>query len=76
MSDRVELIDGDGTVIGWCRSMSPPGDRGDRVVVQCDEWVPNATVEVDHRIVPADSNGGIYQTRRWTRHVTEWKPDE
>lgn len=37
--------------------------------------MPDMTVEVDYRIVPADSNGGIYQTRRWTRHVTEWKPD-
>ena len=38
--------------------------------------IASMTVEEEHRIVPADTNGGIYQTRRWTRHVTEWKPDE
>ena len=42
---------------------------------QALETIANMTVEVEYRIVPADSNGGIYQTRRWTRHVTEWMPD-
>ena len=39
------------------------------------ETIANMTVEVEYRIVPADSNGGKYETRRWARHVTEWRPD-
>lgn len=35
-----------------------------------------ATQEVEYRIVPTDHNGGKYQTRKWTRMVTEWQPDE
>lgn len=35
-----------------------------------------ATQEVEYRIVPTDTNGGKYQTRKWTRMVTEWQPDE
>lgn len=40
MSDYVELIDGDGNVIGRCRSISPEYDQGDHTVVQLDEWEP------------------------------------
>lgn len=32
--------------------------------------------EVDYRIVNTDTNGGKYELRRWSRHVTEWSTDE
>ena len=30
--------------------------------------------EVEYRIVDPDTNGGEYELRRWSRHVTEWTP--
>lgn len=30
--------------------------------------------EVEYRIVDPDTNGGKYELRRWSRHVTEWTP--
>lgn len=32
--------------------------------------------EVEYRIVDPDTNGGRYELRRWSRHVTEWSTDE
>lgn len=31
--------------------------------------------EVEYRIVDPDTNGGEYELRRWSRHVTEWSTD-
>ena len=45
MSDLVELIDGDGTVIGWARSVSPEYDQGGHAVVQLDEYTPKCATE-------------------------------
>lgn len=32
--------------------------------------------EAEYRIVDPDTNGGRYELRRWSRHVTEWSTDE
>ena len=45
MSDYVELIDGDGHTIGWCRSISPEYDQGGYTVVQLDEYTPKCATK-------------------------------
>lgn len=38
------------------------------------ETIANMAEEVNYRIVDPDTNGGKYELRRHTRHVTEWTP--
>lgn len=45
-------------------------------LVRALRTIAGMSEEVEYRIVPTDHNGGKYQTRKWTRMVTEWQPDE
>lgn len=40
------------------------------------ETIAAMAEEVEYRIVNPDTNGGRYELRRRSRHVTEWSTDE
>lgn len=71
-----------GCVVPGVRYVEIPRHRLHSLIPRPDlmrAWNPDGTPvdmaeDVEYRIVDPDTNGGRYELRRWSRHVTEWTP--